>query len=424
MKRSLSMRLAGSVLAAGFLCSAPAFALGLDPAFPREPAIGPAHAKGVVVWSHGRSINGEDYKSPTPVYLQALRDDGWDVLRFDRLAENDTLNRSGQRLAGYADALKREGYRQVVLAGQSFGGFLSLIAADESADVDAVIATAPAAYGDFQDFYDSWRLNATKLYPLLADVKRARVMVFYFHDDDFDPGGRGPQSVKILAQRRLGYAVIDQPAYLTTHFAASSGLFLRRFGDCIRDFADDASLTGRMVCTPRWGTMPSAQLKLPPEFADSRAEYAADGTSASAGSGNSAHPGKPMHAVRDVWYGFYPNGREVLLGIEAAHGRTLTAVYAIGPSVDNKYPSTWTRRHGRIVDDRFVFEQKGKSTLRFRPTQDGGLAATWISADGDVSMEAHLKPIDPGELAEREREPALPPITPAAAHGDGNQTEN
>src|SRR5262249_11977667 len=151
MKRSLSTKLAGTVLAAGLMISAPAFALGLDPAFP-TPSVGPSHAKGVVVWSHGRSINGEDYKSATPSYLQSLRDDGWAVLRFDRVADGDTLADSSKRLAAYTGELKHKGYKQVVLAGQSFGGFLSLMAADQSTDVDAVVATAPAAYGNFDDF--------------------------------------------------------------------------------------------------------------------------------------------------------------------------------------------------------------------------------------------------------------------------------
>ena len=78
MIRSVSKALAGLVVSIGLLASASAFALGLDPAFP-EPALGPSKAKGVVVWSHGRSITTEDSKSPTPAYLQSLRDDGWDV---------------------------------------------------------------------------------------------------------------------------------------------------------------------------------------------------------------------------------------------------------------------------------------------------------------------------------------------------------
>src|SRR5437867_12108062 len=90
MKRSLSTSLSGLVLAAILLAAGPALALGLDPAFP-EPAVGPAQAKGVVVWSHGRSITTEDSQSPSPAYLRALRDGGWDVMRFNRPSRGDSL---------------------------------------------------------------------------------------------------------------------------------------------------------------------------------------------------------------------------------------------------------------------------------------------------------------------------------------------
>src|SRR5712691_11412389 len=426
MKRLLSSRLTGLVLAVGLFAAAPASALGLDPAFP-DPALGAGKAKGVVVWSHGRSINTEDSQSPTPSYLHALRDDGWEVMRFDRLSQGDTLGDSTRRLVDYAVQLKHEGYKQVVLAGQSFGAFLSLMAAGASADVDAVIATAPAAYGSFDDFYDSWRLNATKLYPLLEQVKRARIMMFYFHGDDFDPGGRGEQSRQILAGRGLGYAVIDQPANLTSHWAASSGLFLRLFGSCIRDFANNDKLAGELVCSPRWGTMPSAEMSLPAELAEpQQSRTAAAGPATATGSGAATDAAKAPPRFRDLWYGFYPNGREVILGVEAAHGDDLTAVYAIGPSIDDKYPAAWSRRKGRIVDDSFVFEEHGRSTLRFRPRQDGGLGATWVSTDGKTSMVAHLKPLDPRALARRGDPEALDgakastPVAAGAAHGDGN----
>jgi pimeloyl-ACP methyl ester carboxylesterase len=421
MLRSVSKGLAALLVSIGLLASASAFALGLDPAFP-DPTLGPSKAKGVVVWSHGRSITTEDSKSPSPAYLRALRDDGWDVLRFDRLSRGDTLTDSTRQLVEHTAALKKKGYKQVVLAGQSFGAFLALMAADGSSQVDAVIATAPAAYGSFDEFYDSWRLNATKLYPLLEQVRRARVMVFYFHGDNFDPGGRGDRSREILTQRGLGHAVIDQPAYLTSHWAASSGLFLRRFGDCIRDFANNAGLTGEMVCQQHWGTMPSADLKLPPDMIEPRAPHASPPGATTIGSGGAPPSAKASVGFRDVWYGFYPNGREVLLGIESSRGDQLTAIYSIGPSIDNKHDAIWTRRKGRITDDGFVFQEPGKSTLQFHPRQDGGLSAVWVSADGKISMTGSLKPIDPGVLTER-RAASSPPVTPAAAHGDGEETE-
>jgi len=423
MWQLVSRMLGAAVVAVGVGASAPVFAMGLDPAFD-GPAIGPAKAKGVIVWSHGRSINTEDSESPSPAYLTALRDDGWDAMRFDRLSQGDTLSDSTKRLVEYTAQLKRDGYKQVILSGQSFGAFLALMAADSSSDVDAVIATAPAAYGSFDDFYDSWRLNATRLYPLLERVKRARVMVFYFHGDDFDPGGRGERSRAILSQRGVGYAVVDQPAYLSGHWASSTGLFLRRYGGCIRDFANNEKLKSELACEPVWGSTPSAELKLPPELADPKL---ARNTAAAAAPTGSASPatadGKATGGFRDVWYGFYPNGREVLFGVETAHGDDLSAVYAIGPSVDNKHPAAWTRRKGRVVEDSFVFEEKSKSTLRLHPRQDGGLSATWISADGKTSMTAHLKPIDPQSLARRSQIKASAPVASAAAHGDGQETE-
>ena len=423
MWQYVSRMLGAAVVAVGVGASAPVFGMGLDPAF-EGPAIGPAKAKGVIVWSHGRSINAEDSESPSPAYLTALRDDGWDVMRFDRMSHGDTLSDSTKRLVDYTAQLKHDGYKQVVLAGQSFGAFLSLMAADSSSDVDAVVATAPAAYGSFDDFYDSWRLNATRLYPLLERVKRARVMVFYFHGDDFDPGGRGERSRAILSQRGVGYAIVDQPAYLSGHWASSTGLFLRRYGNCIRDFANNDRLKGELPCEPLWGSTPSADLKLPPELADPKLARTAAAPASPTGSASPATAdGKATGGFRDVWYGFYPNGREVLFGVETAHGDDLSAVYAIGPSVDNKHPAAWTRRKGRVIEDSFVFEEKGKSTLRLHARQDGGLSATWISADGKTSMTAHLKPIDPQSLSRRGQVKASAPVATTAAHGDGQETE-
>ena len=392
-------------LALTTLISKPAAAIGLDPAFHRA-LLGPQRARGVVVWSHGRSVDAEDWKSPTPPYLRVLRDADWDVLRFDRLRKDDTLGRSSHVLAGLATRLKQQGYRRIVLAGQSFGAFLALMAADDTADVDAVVATAPAAFGDFEDYYDSWRLNATRLYPLLEQVRRARVMLFFFHGDDFDPGGRGGKSRAILARRGLGFAVVDQPAYLVGHWISSSGLFLRRFGDCVRDFADDDKLKGEFVCEPVWGEEPSAELRLPPELLRSKAETTGPTRLAAVGaSAPASAPGPEMAddvAPRDMWYGFYPNGREVVVAIETVHGRDLKAVYAIGPGIDKNEPAEWSRRSGRIIGHELVFAQKGDSTLRFRARYDGGLNVIWISPDGKTKMDAQMRRIDPSSLPIRD----------------------
>ena len=395
MKLSFWARLCGFAPALVILFSLPASAYRLDPGFHRK-LLGPVQAKGVIVWSHGRSIDSEDSKSPTPPYLGVLRDAGWDVLRFDRWRDEDTLPDSTRALVERAAQLKRSGYRRVVLAGQSFGAFLSLMAADASDNVDAVVATAPAAYGDFQDFYNSWRLNATRLYPLIKRVKRARVMLFFFHDDDFDPGGRGVEARAILSGRGLGYAIVDQPAYLTGHWASSTGLFLRRFGGCIEKFAADDRLKGELTCNPVWGEEPSADLRLPNDLM-SKPPAPPTKVAAAGASRPDTPEGKISRGAgaHQIWYGFYPNGREVIVAIKRMHGKKVDAVYAIGPGIDENEPAEWSQRSGTLRGDEMVFAQKGLSTLRCRLRTEGGLSVTWISPHEDISMDAALRQINP-----------------------------
>ncbi|HZB93548.1 MAG TPA: hypothetical protein VE397_19020 [Stellaceae bacterium] len=222
--------------------------LWLAPAIPGEPELGPARAAGAVIWSHGRSVDSEDSTAPTPPYMAALKAGGWDTFRFNRMRVADTLENSAEGLVEVVRRLKQEGYRQVALTGQSFGGFIALMAADASNQVDSVVVTAPAAYGSFSDYYGSWRNNATKLYPLYQEVRHARVMAFYFHGDDFDPGGRGDRTRAILRARDLPHVVIDQPPLLTTHWAASTAQFATLYGDCILGFLDAVRVNVGATC--------------------------------------------------------------------------------------------------------------------------------------------------------------------------------
>ncbi len=207
--------------------------------------LGPKQAAGVVIWSHGRSLSREDAMAPTPFYVEALRQQGWDALRFNRLRAVDDLDKSPAALANAARELKGEGYKRVVLAGQSFGAFISLIAADQSDDVDAVIATAPAAYPP----WGAWsQFNALKLYPLLERIRHARVMLFYFQDDKFDPGGRGARSETILDLHGVPHLVVDRPPGLSTHWAAGTEQFAADWANCITAFAFDDAAHGPLDC--------------------------------------------------------------------------------------------------------------------------------------------------------------------------------
>lgn len=82
-----------------------------------------------MVWNHGRSQDSEDSEAPIAPYMATLRDGGWDTFRFDRMRAGDTLPVSARGLVDEVRKLKQQGYRCVALTGQSFGGFLALMAA-------------------------------------------------------------------------------------------------------------------------------------------------------------------------------------------------------------------------------------------------------------------------------------------------------
>jgi len=210
--------------------------------------LGAERAQGVVIWSHGRSLVQESSLDPTPEYIDAFRAAGWDTFRLNRPSITDTLTASAAALADEAEALKRSGYRRVVLAGQSFGAFISLIAAGHSDAVDTVIGTAPAAYGSAQSNPMGYILNATRLYDLLGAVRRARVALFFFKGDIFDPGGRGPMADQVLAAHGLAHLVVDRPAGLRTHWAGAGAAFAEEFAPCLVAFAAGNGLGDTLDC--------------------------------------------------------------------------------------------------------------------------------------------------------------------------------
>jgi pimeloyl-ACP methyl ester carboxylesterase len=338
---------------------------------------GPAGARGALVWSHGRSADAEDSTAPTPPYIRLLQAQGWDIYRWNRLREADLLDLSANGLADEAGMLKRRGYRQVVLAGQSYGAFLSLMAADTTDAVDAVVATAPAAYGDFADYYQSYRENANRLYPLLRNIRHARTMLFFFHNDDFDPGGRGDASTALLAGRGLDFKVVDQPQQLIGHGAAGSGLFARRYTACIGAFLDGGSRAiDTTACEQPWGWAPSQPLL------------------GLVGSSNPTGPsGQAPRGIAGTWYGVYLNGREVLLSVTPRQDGASTAVYALGSGLEPGQDPERTQRTGHIVGSDLIFDEPGRNPLKCHLRGDGRLSLVWTGIDSGQTLESVMRRI-------------------------------
>lgn len=373
----------GIAVASGLTVAHPAAAqIVLKSAYGEASLAGPARARGAVVWSHGRSVDSEDSEAPTPLYMKALRDAGWDVYRLDRMRVSDTLPNSSRSLASYSEALKAKGYRRVALTGQSFGAFISLIAAGQTNAIDAVIATAPAAFGNFTEAFDSYRENAAQLWPILREVRRARVMMFFFHGDDFDPGGRAEPARNILSQRGLSSMIVDQPSLLTGHGAANTGLFVRRFGACIVRFAEEPPTPNDPPCDESWGRSPSAELL----------QAALPASASGSAKGNDATAA--LRPYMGTWYGSYINGREVALSVEKAEGDAVYADYVLGAGMEADQPAERVRRKGRIENGELVFDEKGRNILRYRLRPDGRVAASWLDKDGHGRLDTVLRRVN------------------------------
>lgn len=373
----------GLAVAGGLTVAHPAMAqIVLKSAYGEASLAGPAKARGAVVWSHGRSVDSEDSEAPTPLFMKAMRDAGWDVYRLDRMRVSDTLPNSSRALAGYSEALKAKGYRRVALTGQSFGAFISLIAAGQTNAIDAVIATAPAAFGNFTEAFDSYRENAAQLWPILREVRRARVMMFFFHGDDFDPGGRAEPARNILTQRGLSGLIVDQPSLLTGHGAANTGLFVRRFGACIVRFAEEPPTPNDPPCDETWGRSPSAEML----------QAALPASASGSARGNDATA--TLRPYMGMWYGSYINGREVALSVEKAEGDAVYADYVLGAGMESDQPAERVRRKGRIENGELVFDEKGRNILRYRLRPDGRVAASWLDKDGHGRLDTVLRRVN------------------------------
>lgn len=343
------------------------------PAYPATPLKGPHAAKGAVVWSHGINFlyGSEASGSPTPIFVTLFRDQGWDVFRLNRSRMSEVPDVSTQALVAAVARLKREGYARVVLAGQSGGAWLSLMAAGESDQVDAVIANAPAYYGTNHPNYFK---NGFILYDHLDRIRHGRIMIAYFEDDPYDPGGRGAKSNEILAEHGVPHLIVDRPEGFSGHLGGDTGLFLRRFGACVLAVANDGPMPTRSSCESDWGRRPSAELKLPPDLV------------IAAPTGDAA-----TDRFLGKWYGYYDNGRELMLVIEHVAGDAVEAVYALGPMPDRSLSASITRRNGRIAESRLIFAAPGRSTLRCTPRADGRLDAQWIATNRRSYFQTTLR---------------------------------
>jgi hypothetical protein len=203
---------------------------------------GPDRAQGVLVWAHGRG-RGDSRGLQPQSWTRAFNNAGFDVWRFDRHPSTDDALRAAGWLREDLAELRRRGYRRIVMAGQSRGGWNALMMLDTPGLVDVAIAIAPAAHGETGSANHARQLDDLRaILGAAGGAAGVRLAVANFRDDpyDADPEGRA-RLFNALGARATAWLFLDRPEGLPGHGAGASTAFNDRYGACLLRFATAAS---------------------------------------------------------------------------------------------------------------------------------------------------------------------------------------
>jgi pimeloyl-ACP methyl ester carboxylesterase len=226
---------------------------------------GPERADGLLLYFHGFGAR-HAYLHPIPrIFTQMANVAAWDVLRINRLPiadneeqDDDILGLVAKRIA----EARQNGYKKIIVAGYSRGGWLALLAA-VLPDVDAAIGLAPGTGS-----YEPAELERTRdvLARKLASARAKHVAAFFFGGD---PGEDVSERRAVAIRRGLQssgstFVVVDRPPDLYGHGAGGTGRFVRRYRDCLLQLVQDANQpAGEVQCSHSSGYAIGSEIGFP-----------------------------------------------------------------------------------------------------------------------------------------------------------------
>jgi pimeloyl-ACP methyl ester carboxylesterase len=211
---------------------------------------GPDTAKGILYFIRGWSEGiGLDEFHLAPYLTKTLGEEGWDVIvakypqgnvepRFRYTSVPTAAAFVRERVA----TLKAQGYKHIILAGQSWGSWVEM-AADQQRGLaaDALWLVVPNIYGpktfDNGEKNRLFGLNYNNFASLLPAMRTPSVLST-FAEDRWEPGGRAQLLRENFERKRVPYLMIDQPAGFTGHFSGWLPIYDFAYGKCIQDFLE------------------------------------------------------------------------------------------------------------------------------------------------------------------------------------------
>lgn len=191
------------VFLALFFVTAPA--LGADLPFQSLttfPVAGPGAAAGALVWVPGVPGPNDSGPPPPPDIVTRLAKPGLDVFQFARPRGHDPLDGGAVTLAAGLTELRARGYRRIVVAGHSRGGWIALTAMAHPGLADAIVAISVAAHGTRPERQPQARADWEALWAA-ADAPATRVVLVQLRDDPYDPDPAWRRDVALKARVTL-----------------------------------------------------------------------------------------------------------------------------------------------------------------------------------------------------------------------------
>jgi pimeloyl-ACP methyl ester carboxylesterase len=222
--------------------------------------VGPATAKGVVYFIRGWSVGlGLDDFRLTPYATQSLATGGWDVIGAKypnrSIGPHDnyaSVPAAAEFVRARAAALKAQGYKRVIVAGQSWGAWVAVAAAQaEDFAADALWLTVPNIYGpritEHGAVNREFPLNRTKFAALLPNLRTPAILET-FAGDKWDPGNLATLVRSHYQSLSRPDFVIDKPGGFVGHFSGWLPVYDYAFGQCIEAFLEQPQA---LACRPR-----------------------------------------------------------------------------------------------------------------------------------------------------------------------------
>jgi pimeloyl-ACP methyl ester carboxylesterase len=213
---------------------------------------GPVSAKGVIYYVGGYGVHEDDHRL-VPYYLKSLTDNGWDLIaaRIPNANIDDTWEADSYQVPGAVQFVQRRlreikalGYKRIVLAGFSWGGWVSLVASQiPDLPVDMLLVNAPVVFGHrtYEDKPNPFfEVNLTAYKLVMAKSKLPAVLIFP-NDPVGEPDAklRGAIADIYLTNANISHRIIAAPPGFTAHYAAWVPFFDYAYGKCIAEFLDN-----------------------------------------------------------------------------------------------------------------------------------------------------------------------------------------